>query len=61
MKIIPFKYPPEDPTTLHKRQCTVCGNTKTYDVYEVGTMVSKDRLKSFDLHLQRFLKALMEE
>ena len=57
---VPFEYPSEDPTTLHKRRCSVCGQVKTFDVYEVGTMVSKDRLKSLDNQMKRFMKALLD-
>ena len=61
MELTRWDYPPDGPTTLHKRKCSICGNTKTYDVYEVGTMVEKDRLRSLDLHLKRFMKVLLEE
>jgi hypothetical protein len=61
MKLTAFNYPPDEPTTLHRRVCTQCGRSATYDCYEVGTMVEKRRLKALDDQWQRFMKALLEE
>jgi hypothetical protein len=61
MKLSKWNYPPEGPTALHRRSCSVCGRIGTYYCYEVGEVIEKSRIRSLDSQLRRFMKALLED